>query len=69
MRYLNGENHGYIELEITPNKANARYIAIDTITSPEYNAFEKAAFTISKRGGAARFSGSDGLSFKEGFLF
>ena len=69
VRYLNGENHGYIELEITPNKANARYIAIDTITSPEYNAFEKAAFTISKRGGAARFSGSDGLSFKEGFLF
>ena len=69
VRYLNGENHGYIELEITPSKAIARYIAIDTITSPEYNAFEKAAFTISKRGGTARFSGSDGLSLKEGFLF
>jgi len=69
VRYLNGEEHGYIDLEITPTRANAKFMAVDTVESKSYNAFEKASFTIKRKKGTAKFSGTDGLTFKEGFLF
>ena len=69
VRDLSGEHHGYIDLEVTPDRARAVFQAVDRIDSPDYNAFEKVAFTIAKRGGVARFAGSDGLTFKEGWLY
>ena len=68
VRYLSGESHGYIDLNVGRNEAHARFMAVDTVESPNYNAFEKAAFTITRENGAA-FSDSDGLGFKERFLF
>lgn len=69
VRYLSGENHGFIKLEITRESARAEFIAVDTIESRNYNAFTKVAFDIEKSKGSARFTDADGLSFKEGFLF
>lgn len=69
VRYLNGESHGYIDLTVTPDKAQARFMAVDNILSTSYNSFEQAAFTINKKGGVARFADADGLTFKQGFLF
>ncbi len=58
VRYLSGEDHGYIDLVIGRDTAHARFMAIDTVESREYNAFEKAAFTIERVDGAAKFTGS-----------
>ncbi|MHA7871828.1 MAG: alkaline phosphatase D family protein [Hyphococcus sp.] len=69
VRYLSGENHGFIDLTITHDGARAAFQAVDTIDSRNYNAFTKVAFDIAKRDGAAAFTDADGLGFKEGFLF
>ncbi|MDZ7626858.1 MAG: alkaline phosphatase D family protein [Parvularculaceae bacterium] len=69
VRYLSGEDHGYIDLTLTREAATARFIAVDTIEAPAYNAFEKAAFTIRKSNGAAQFVDVNGLSIEERALF
>ena len=69
VRYLSGEHHGYIDLEVTRDAARAEFVAVDTVESRSYNAFTKVAFDIGKKKGAAAFTDADGLSFKEGFLF
>jgi len=69
VRYLSGENHGYIDLTVTREAARAEFKAVDTIESRSYNGFTKVAFDIEKKNGAATFADADGLGFKEGFLF
>jgi len=69
VHYISGEDHGYIDLTITHDKARAEYIAVDNIESSEYNAFTKVAFDIKKSKKGAKFTGANGLTFKEGFLF
>ncbi|NOX96448.1 MAG: alkaline phosphatase D family protein [Alphaproteobacteria bacterium] len=69
VRYLTGEHHGYIDLEITHKEARADFIAVDTIESRDYNAFYKAGFEIKKTKRGASFTDTDGLGFKERILF
>lgn len=69
VRYISGEDHGYISLTVTRDAIDAQFIAVDTIEAPHYEAFEKAAFTVRKSGGAAQFSGVRGLSLKERAVF
>ena len=70
VRYLSGNDHGYIDLTVTPQKAKARFMAVDTITETDYNAFEKVAFEISKKSdGGIKFTDTDGLGFKQRVLF
>ncbi|MEM1192236.1 MAG: alkaline phosphatase D family protein [Pseudomonadota bacterium] len=69
VRYLNGTSHGYIDLTVTPEATRARFVSVDNTQTTAYNAFDQAAFTISRRAGPAAFSDADGLSFKQGFLF
>lgn len=69
VRYLSGENHGFIHLTVNRDTARAEYRAVDTIETPAYNAFTKVAFDIEKTDGTAKFANADGLGFKEGFLF
>lgn len=69
VRYLSGENHGYIDLTVTHDTARAEFVAVDTVESGAYNAFTKVAFDIEKSGDGAEFADADGLGFKEGFLF
>lgn len=68
VRYLSGADHGFIDLDVGRDLARARFMAVDTVESRDYNAFEKAAFDIERKSGAA-FAGADGLGLKEGFLF
>ncbi|MEL7486798.1 MAG: alkaline phosphatase D family protein [Pseudomonadota bacterium] len=69
VRYLSGENHGFIKLDVAHDAIEARFMAVDTIEAPSYNAFEQAGFRIEKSKKTAKFADADGLSFKEGFLF
>lgn len=69
VRFLSGEYHGFIDLTITKEAARAEFRAVDTIESGDYNAFLHAAFDIARKDGPAVFAGSDGLGFKENYLF
>jgi alkaline phosphatase D len=69
VRYLTGEHHGYIDLEITHENARAEFVAVDTIESQNYNAFTKVSFDIEKTKKGASFTDSDGLGLKEKVLF
>lgn len=69
VRYLSGEHHGYIDLEIRRDEAKARFMAVDTVLSRDYNAFEKASFDIKRSDEDVRFGAARGLSFKEQWLF
>ncbi len=69
VRYISGEDHGYIALAVTRDAIDAQFIAVDTIEAPQYEAFEKAAFTVKKSGRAAQFTDVRGLSLKERAVF
>jgi phosphodiesterase/alkaline phosphatase D-like protein len=69
VRYISGENHGYISLAVTRDAIDARFVGVDTIEAPAYQGFEKAAFTIRKSGGAAQFADVGGLSLAERAVF
>ena len=69
VRYLNGENHGFIDLTITKKRARALFVGVDTIESPRYSASTKVAFDIKKTKRGVTFSNADGLTLKENFLF
>ncbi|HXI87461.1 MAG TPA: alkaline phosphatase D family protein [Parvularculaceae bacterium] len=69
VRYLSGENHGYISLEIGREAVDARFVAVDTIESPNYNAFDQVSFKIKKAKDGVRFADMKGGSFKEEMLF
>jgi len=69
VRYLSGEDHGFIDLEFRRDGAHAKFMAVDTIESPSYNAFEKAAFSIKRGDGHSKFSGVKDVSLKETVLF
>ena len=69
VRYLSGEDHGYIDLAIRRDGAQAKFMAVDTVETAAYTAFEKASFKIRRGGGAAKFAGADGIPMKERWLF
>ncbi|MEM6414418.1 MAG: alkaline phosphatase D family protein [Pseudomonadota bacterium] len=69
VRYLSGESHGYIDLEVNRENAEAKFMAVDTVEDQSYNAFQQAAFNITKSNGTAKFQRTAGLSLKERFLF
>jgi hypothetical protein len=55
VRYLAGEDHGFIDLRIGREAARAEFVAVDTVENRNYNAFVKVAFDIEKRAGGAYF--------------
>ncbi|MFQ5562631.1 MAG: alkaline phosphatase D family protein [Parvularculaceae bacterium] len=69
VRYLSGDDHGYIDLEVTRKAAKARFIAVDTIEDRAYNAFTKAAFDIRETSNGVKFARGGNLTFKEWVLF
>ncbi len=69
VRYLSGASHGHIDLEVRPDGADARFMAVDTIEDSRYNAFQQAAFKIERRRGVASFDAAKGVSFQEQWLF
>ena len=69
VRYLSGQHHGFIKLDVGRDAARAEFTAVDTIESRDYNAFVHAAFDIRKTEKGARFVNADGLTFRQGRLF
>jgi len=56
VRYLNGENHGYIDIEITHAGAEAKFMAVNNILNEDYESFLKISFAITSAGGPAKFA-------------
>ncbi len=48
-RYYNAQPNGYIELEITPRRAEVSMWAVDRVSDRDYAAYRAAGFTVSKR--------------------
>jgi len=69
VRFINGEDHGYIDLHVTRDKASADFVAVDTIESAEYGVFVKCGFDVKKSGGVAGFSSVRGLTLKQRAVF
>jgi phosphodiesterase/alkaline phosphatase D-like protein len=69
VRYINGEDHGYIDLHVTREKASADFIAVDTIEAPDYGVFVKCGFDIKKSAGVAQFASVRGLTLKQRAVF
>lgn len=69
VRYIAGDDHGYIALTVTRDEVDARFLAVDTIEAPSYQAFEKAGFKIRKSGGVAQYVDVDSLSLAERAVF
>ena len=69
VRYINGEDHGYIDLHVTREKASADFVAVDTIEATDYGVFVKCGFDVKKSGGVAQFASVRGLTLKQRAVF
>jgi hypothetical protein len=55
VRYVSGQTHGYLELTLTREAGEARFIAVDTVQAEDYRVFEQARFRL-KRDAEGRVS-------------
>jgi phosphodiesterase/alkaline phosphatase D-like protein len=69
VRYYNPQYQGYVDLEFTKRKATARLIAVDTVSTPDYGAFEVAKFTVRPTKSTLKFTSPKGLNLKQRVLF
>jgi len=69
VRYLSGATHGYIDLTLTPEAADARFVAVDTILEPTYQPLLEAGFKVKRRDGTLAFADTDGLGLRERWVF
>ena len=67
--YYNAEKSGYMELTLTPQKGQVSFIAVDTVETTDYRAFEIAKFDIKKKNGSLKFDSPKGLNVKQRLLF
>ena len=69
VRYVNGTRHGYLELTLEPDRAEARFMAVDTVADQTYRVAEQARFAVPKRGGGLALRRPRGLGLRERLLF
>jgi len=69
VRYVSGESHGYIDLELEGADGMARYVAVETANAPGYRAWQQAAFRLKRHAGRLDVSRPRGLGLKQRFLF
>jgi len=69
VRFLSGDSHGFIDLEVKRKHATASFIAVDTIAGPDYHAMRRARFEITRTAKGVRFAGAQDVSLKEQALF
>lgn len=69
VRYYNPLHHGYVDLTLTPQKADVKMVAIDTVDTSSYTSFDAAKFTIKPAKNSLRFSAPKGLNIKQRALF
>jgi len=69
VRYYNAEFNGYIDLQFTRKKAQARFVAVNSVLSDNYDSFETARFTIRPSKNTIKATSPKGLNFKQRMLF
>ncbi len=67
--YYNAVHNGFIDLIVTPEKATAKLIGIDTVLSKDYQIFDIAAFTLKHEKKSVRVTNPQGLNLKQRALF
>ncbi|MEP6343650.1 MAG: alkaline phosphatase D family protein [Maricaulaceae bacterium] len=67
--YYNAENSGYMDLTLTPTKGQVRFMAVDTVETTNYRAYETAKFDIKKKGTSLKLDNPKGLDVKQRLLF
>ena len=68
-RYYNSTINGFIDLTLTPKKADARMIGINTVLSQDYTAVETARFSLRKSGNTLKAGSPKGLNVSQRALF
>lgn len=69
VRYYNALYNGFLDLTFKPNKCEAKLIAVDTVLSQTYQAFETAAFTVRPQKNSIKVGSAKGLNIKQRALF
>lgn len=69
VKYYNAMHNGYIDLFFTRNKASAKLVTVDTISSRDYAIDTAAQFAVRKDGDSLKFTSPKGLNFKQRVLF
>jgi len=69
VRYYNALHNGFIDLEITPGQAAAKFIGLDTVLSKDYTIFDVAAFDIKPDKRSLKVTNPQGLNLKQRALF
>jgi len=69
VRYVSGESHGYIDLDLSDGRGAARFVAVDNVTGPAYSAGVQAEFRLTRHEGRLRVTRPQGLGLKQRFLF
>ena len=68
-RYYNATRSGFIDLTLTPRKAEVVMFNVDTVVSRDYILSETASFTLRKSGGTLKAASPRGLSMTQRALF
>lgn len=69
VRYVSGETHGYLDLELGPEEGMARFMAVDSVAGPDYRVSEQARFRLSRKEGQLKTGGPRGLGLRQRWLF
>lgn len=69
VRYVSGETHGYLDLELGLSEGMARFLAVDTVAGPDYRVFEQARFRLSRTNEQLKTGTPRGLGLRQRWLF
>jgi phosphodiesterase/alkaline phosphatase D-like protein len=69
VRFVSGQTHGYIDLELGTTEAVADFKAVSTVRSRRYRTFTEARFRIRRDGRSLRVTPEGGLSLAQSALF
>ncbi len=69
VKYYNPMTKGYVDLTLTPAKATAKMVGVDTVLNPEYTAFRAAEFDIKPSNGSLKITSPKGLNLLQRMLF
>ena len=69
VKYYNPMTQGYVDLTLTPTKAKAKMIGMDTVLKPEYTASRVAEFSIKPSGKSLKIAAPKGLNLLQRLMF
>jgi len=69
VRYYNALHNGFLDLKFSKNQCEAKLIAVNTVLSKTYEAFETASFTVRPQKDTIKVEAPKGLNLKQRALF